>query len=363
NPAEDVLKRDMVSLETLSSKANALYELFRKTGNKSFIELSMKTYNLVDKTIDKIRSGFKEESSKLLLSKKTFTIFYNAIRTFSAASNLADDKSKQSMIRKAFSFCEKGKALNLLETLIDIKAKDFGGIPDSLLKMEHKLQYRISLLEAGIDEEQTLGNGADKTKLNTFQNSIFDLKKQYYSLIDNYEKNFHEYYSLKYKLEPVNVDSIRNKILKEKEVLIEYFAGGDQLFIFTISKTDFVLTSVKITDSIEELVNKFREGLRENNYKLYSLSSYKLYQTIIKPVDKLIAGRNLIIIPDGPLNYIPFDALITQPPDPHKVDYRKLHYLIYDHKISYGYSASLLWENIVRDRLNEPNSFVGFAPY
>jgi tetratricopeptide (TPR) repeat protein len=363
NPVEGDLKRDMVSLETLSSKANTLFELFRKTGDKSLIELSMRTYHLVDKTIDKIRSGFKEESSKLLLSKETFRIFYNAIRTYAAASDIEGTQSKQLMVNKAFSFCEKSKALNLLETLIDIKAKDFGGIPDSLLQKEHNLQYRISLLEASLDEEQNLGNDADKSKLNAFRNSIFDLKKQYYSLMDNFEKNFPKYYSLKYKLDPVNVDSIRNKILKEKEVLLEYFIGDEQLFIFTISKTDFVLTTVKTEESIGELVNKFREGLRENNYVEYSLSSYKLYQAIIKPVGKFIDGKNLVIIPDGPLNYIPFDALITLPPEPNKVDYRMLHYLIYDHKISYGYSASLLWENIVRDRSKEPNSFVGFAPY
>lgn len=363
NPAEGDLKRDMVALETLSLKANVLYELYRQSGKKQLLDLSVDTYNLVDKTVDMIRSGFKEESSRLLLSGETYRIFNNAIRTFSDAYNMDKSQSKQFWFDKAFLFCEKSKALDLLQTLIDIKAKDFGGIPNSLLQKEHNLQYRLSMLEANLFDEQSKGSAADRTQVMAFQNSIFDLKKEYYSLIENFEKNYPRYYSLKYQLKPVSAESIQKKILKDNDVIVEYFLGKERLFIFIISRKQCDLKSLEVKDPLTDLVNGFRNGLRSNDYIEYSTNAYKLYQVLIKPVEDLIKGMNLIIIPDGVLNYLPYDALISSPPDTDIIDYRKLHYLINDYKISYGYSASLLWENIVRSKTGETNSFVGFAPY
>lgn len=360
NPSENELKRDVVALEALSGKANALYELYKQKNDEQLLELSISTYDLVDKTIDIIRSGFKEESSKLLLSEKTHSIFDNAIKTFSEAYYKLHEKK---WINKAFSYCEKSKAINLLETLIDIKAKDFGGLPDSLLQKEHHLLYRLSLLEADLYDEQSKGTVSEKSREMTITNSIFDLKKQYYSLLENFEKNYPKYYSLKYRLEPISPDSIQKKLLKNNEVIIEYFLGKDKLYIFTISNKEFTLKSVKLPDSVADIVDNFRKGLSNSEYGKYSVNSFKLYNLLIKPISDLIKNRNLIIISDGILNYIPFDALISLPPDLNNVDYRKLHYLIYDNKISYGYSASTLWENIIRDKSKESNTFVGFAPY
>ena len=361
NPGTEALRRDMISLETLSNKARVLYLLYKKSGKKELLELSVKTYNLVDITIDNIRAGFREESSRLLLSEKTYGIFNDGITVLSEAYK--NSQPGREMIEKAFSFCEKNKALNLLETLIETKTTGFSGIPDTLLTAEHRLQYRISLLEENLFQEQLKESPDNHPVISTLKNSILDLKKQYYNLIDNYKKNYSKYYSLKFRFDPTTIKDIQEKVLGKDDAIIEYFPGIEKLFIFIITRDTFNLKTVELNENLSDLANNFRSALSENNFTEFTLNSYKLYQKLIEPAIGFIRGKNLIVIPDGVLNYIPFDALVTSVPDSRLPDYRKLHYLVFDHKISYGFSASLLTEDSVRKRKDEPDTFIGFAPY
>ena len=64
---------------------------------------------------------------------------------------------------------------------------------------------------------------------------------------------------------------------------------------------------------------------------------------MIKPIENYIKGKSLIIIPDGILATIPFEALLTDIPENDKIDYRNLPYLIREYPIDYAYSATLLF--------------------
>jgi CHAT domain-containing protein len=71
----------------------------------------------------------------------------------------------------------------------------------------------------------------------------------------------------------------------------------------------------------------------------------RLYQELIGPIkDKFGSIKRLIIIPDGNLNYLPFEALVGQG----RIDHPK--YLIKDFRISYAPSATALAS--LQDRKN-----------
>jgi CHAT domain-containing protein len=78
-----------------------------------------------------------------------------------------------------------------------------------------------------------------------------------------------------------------------------------------------------------------------------------------------IKGRDLIIVPDGPLHHLPFESLLVNFDEQSmadRPDYSALPYLINSHAISYSYSATL--RAILRDRTQpEPDrGFAGIAP-
>ena len=92
----------------------------------------------------------------------------------------------------------------------------------------------------------------------------------------------------------------------------------------------------------------------------YSIISYQLYKDLIKPIQNLITAKDLIIIPDGILGYIPFEALVSKQPDIYKVDYGNLFYLIKNYSISYSYSATLLFRDFKTK--TTANEVLAFAP-
>ncbi len=77
-------------------------------------------------------------------------------------------------------------------------------------------------------------------------------------------------------------------------------------------------------------------------------------------------NKNTIIIPDGSFSFMPFDALLTAETTINnlpveQVSFDKLPYLIHNTNISYGYSASILW-NDFKSNENKEAKILGFFP-
>lgn len=69
-----------------------------------------------------------------------------------------------------------------------------------------------------------------------------------------------------------------------------------------------------------------------------------------------------MIVPDGILGYVPYEALLTQMPNGDDKDYHKLSYLIRDFQINYAYSATLLYDSMTKEKRKRGVDYVGFAP-
>jgi len=85
-----------------------------------------------------MRRGYNAEQTKLFLGEKTYNVYDNAIST---AIKLYEITKNEQYKEKAFSFSEKSKTNLLLESLSEAKAKQFAGIPETLL--EHERQVKI----------------------------------------------------------------------------------------------------------------------------------------------------------------------------------------------------------------------------
>jgi CHAT domain-containing protein len=69
-----------------------------------------------------------------------------------------------------------------------------------------------------------------------------------------------------------------------------------------------------------------------------------MYLNLFRPVENKIKGQKVVIIPDGEISWLPFDAFLKKMPEPGQTDYEGLSYLIKDYTFSYGYSSSLIFE-------------------
>ncbi|MEO1519109.1 MAG: CHAT domain-containing protein, partial [Bacteroidota bacterium] len=87
-----------------------------------------------------------------------------------------------------------------------------------------------------------------------------------------------------------------------------------------------------------------------------------MYESIWEPIEqsKLVKGKELILIRDGLLNYLPFELLVR---DGIQQDYRDYHYLVKDYSFTYYPSATVLHFSRTQAAPvpNWQKSFLGFA--
>jgi CHAT domain-containing protein len=80
----------------------------------------------------------------------------------------------------------------------------------------------------------------------------------------------------------------------------------------------------------------------EEYFEKYKNSALKLYNLWIKPyLSPKDKGNRLVLINDGTLSYLPFEALLTTEVNTKNPNYKSLPYLLNDYTINYDYSAEL----------------------
>jgi len=322
--------------------------------------MAFNTYETMADLIDKMRSGYNSEGSKLFLAEKSSEIFECAIKL---SIKLFDITGETKYRNDAYFFNEKSRARILQEAINESHAKNFSGIPDGLLQKEKQLKIDLTFYENQLQEEKYRKENIDTLKVKDFESRLFSLNMEYQKLIKELEINYPKYYHSKYLNETIKIRDVQ-KSLETGSVLLEYFIGEETIYMFYISKNNFDIVTIDVDSRFDDLVKSFYSSIKKIEKKEYLNSANQLYELLIKPVEHfLIDKRKLIIIPDGELYYVPFEALITEVNTQSRNDFSKQNYLINRFDISYNYSSTfVINRNNKSLSANDGKGFIGFAP-
>ena len=350
-------------LDALEYKAEALQKLFStKSHDLKDLRMSLSSSELASDLIDQIRNDYKEEGSKLTLGEKAAPIYEKAIHGALLAYGVTKQMQHQT---QAFFFAEKSKAAVLSQALQESNAKQFAGIPADLLENERNLRIDLAFYETELQKEKLKTEKQDSAKIRDFEGRRFSRKREYENLIAQLEKSYPKYYALKYKTQTASVPELQ-KSLDGATALLEYFLGDSSIFAFAVTKDDFAVISMPRDSSFNSMMTALSTSFKNLTSKAaYLRSASRLYEILAKPFEPQIASKlRWVIIPDGELYQIPFEALLTGTVSiSNEVDYRKLPYLIKQHEISYHYSATLFLQNRQAPTSDAyVTTFVGFAP-
>ncbi len=363
-PKLDNIIIDYYLLNSLLSKAKAFDRLYSE--NKQIIDLTygLQTYELAANLIDKIRTSYQTEESKLFLTKNVRSTYLNTIKnSLLLYDTLKDEKYK----KQAFEYAEKSKSSILLASVRDVEAKLSGGIPDSLQKLEKEIKSKIVVYDNHIYEEKLKSN-PNHQKIKLWEEKLFENNRQLDALISMLEEIYPKYYNLKYNNDVISIEDIQVKL--QNKSLIEYTLTDSLLYMFLIKEDYFNVYTFQIdSNCFYNNINIIRTSLNNidlanhssDDFRKYSYASYAIYQLLIDSISDIIQGTDLIIIPDGELGYLSFDALVSKKPGTEKINYRSLNYLVKDYLIDYSYSATLLF-NEFHQKETPSNKLLAFAP-
>ncbi|MGH1362744.1 MAG: CHAT domain-containing protein [Calditrichia bacterium] len=358
NPGEEETISEQKVLENMTQKATLLRKRYKETQNLPDLRLSLATYERIGGFVESLRSGFKAEGSKLFLGKQSATTFDGALQT---ALELAQVTNDDSFTEKAFLFAEKNKSGTLLEALSDVEAKRFANIPDTLLEKERTIRFELAALNQRVLQSQEKGAKVDSLRLPGWKDRLFKLKLDLDKLTARLEKEYPQYYNLKYQTNDVKVSDVRKHLVGKKDALIEYMLGDSTIYAFVITRKNVEAFQLKKPADLDKQVKLMRSGLVRDDINLYARYANRLYTTLLKPLQPLLKKKkHLQIIPDGILGYLPFEALLTQPAK-RNAEFTSLDYLIHEVTIGYGYSARLMIETQQR-RQEKTSGYLAFAP-
>lgn len=321
-------------LISLKGKGISLHSLGKTKSAIRYLDASLETFKLAQSLIKKIRLGYVSEGDKVKLAEDTPPIFEEAIAVSHTLFDLTGD---QQYLETAFQFIQASKSASLFEQQQDSYAKKFAKVPSSKLKEEREIRKRL-LAKSGSNSEY-----AEELQLfETFRNGIEDV--------------FPEYHALKYGFEYPTLGEVQNSSLNEHTAIIEYFVGDSTLFIMAITEDSVKLEPYLIDSGFADSVKIFRNAIiayKDQQKVSFDTLGYTLFRRLIYPLQETIAGKSLLIMPDGILHHLPFDALLTRMPTS-SMNRQSYPYLIASHSISYAHSSALLFLNLEKEAKQPP---------
>jgi CHAT domain-containing protein len=140
------------------------------------------------------------------------------------------------------------------------------------------------------------------------------------------------------------IGQLQQRARRDNCAILEFLLGEDRSFAWLIASNKVSLEVLPGRKRIEEAVSRYLDLINSQPSNLYldrdlseaKAQAEKLFSSLLGGLAEQLEGqRKLIVVPDGLLHYLPFEALM-----------HNAKYLVEEHEISYVPSASMLslWE-------------------
>jgi CHAT domain-containing protein len=223
----------------------------------------------------------------------------------------------------AFLASERARARSLLDMLTEEKLNLDQSTPGNLLVREQELaqrlnaktEYRTRLLSS--DHAPVEADEVDK--------EIRTLSREY-EVVQSQIREKNPRYAAITQPDQVRIQDIQAELRNDDTLLLEFSLGNERSYLWAVSPTSINAYELPGRAVIESTVNKVYDLLtaRQRLYEGkapqgrefiesaeldYLREASALSWTLLGPVASQLGSRRLLIVADGPLQYIPFEAL------------------------------------------------------
>ena len=349
------------ALSILTKKVAAMLTLYKRSKySVSLIEIYKQAeYNL------EIFKGLKARVDLSLDFSEQMVLVYEQL--IEVCELLHKRKQEEGYVKEAFYLAEAYKTDLLQMMLKEPEAKQFGHVPRSVIQNIESLQTRILWCHQRSWEAQVFEEKA--SVLDWYRQQMADLQANLTLAEQDLQKNYNKYYQFKYQTKIATLDRIQ-QALNDSTILVQYIEGKTAIYQFIIQKDTLAVRKI-FWKTYKSTVLKYykhftdvrlQQHLQSGGYKDFCRTAYELYYKLMHH-ELLSKGKRIVIIPDGLLNYIPFETLLTEVPieNVHTVDFPSLAYVLNEKQIAYNYSSSLWLHEIGAIRTPVNNEILGMA--
>jgi len=330
----------------LKKKTEVLIKLYNQEKNTTYLKTAIAYAKAADILTEIILESIGEDKTNLFWRKEASEAYLKGVY----AAKILNDPST------AFYFMEKNKALMLTASI----AKNTGqsNLPKNVSEIENRLKSILLHVENKASKKQNL------VRKSTLLDSLLIVKESYAKFIDSIRPIYPEYFNKELNVDGISLEEYQSK-MNESSVVVSYIWNNldkyeEVLLGLLITKNHAITFRVDTVENLKQDLIKYRNLISRplntvEELQVFKTISYQLYQQLFptEEIRNLIAGNDLTVIPDGALQNIPFEALITKE--------KSVEYLLQSSRISYAYSMSFLSYN-KKVKRNSKNNFVGYSP-
>lgn len=330
--------------EDPSGQASTLYNIARLEGDRGNLAEARAHMEEAISVIESLRN--KVDSQDLRTS------YFASMRQHYESSidllmQLHAKRPTEGFNRAAFEANERGRARSMLETLAAARV----GIRQ---KADPALLERERLLRKELEEKRAraLANKAN-ADVAAITREIDELSAQYRELSAQIRaSSLNSVVSIQ--PQPLSLEQVQQRVVDDDTLLLEYSLGDKRSYLWAVTKTSIASYEIAGRAEIEALANSIRDALAapqmnegeafeqyrtrlKESETRYWQDATTLSNMLLGPAAAHLTAKQLIIVPDGALQYIPFSALPS--PDAHDAEPAPL---MLNHEITSQPSASTL---------------------
>jgi len=345
----------------LVKKASSLKKLFDENPSKiESLDLALTTYLLADSVFASYRKNILHDDP-VIQQMEGQVIPYSDM--LDIILKLYPIKNSTGYLEKAFHVMESSRAIVLENALSRAAAFGSAGISDSLLQLENRfIRLRAGLLQRMSDPnlKQSIRDSLNEELLITNNHEV-DLQEEL-------KKTNPNYFLVRYETLPT-INEVKKLLQEQNSVYLEYMWSDSSIYTLMISRDTTRIKSIPITTKFNKAISGFisefsadpQGAIGKDRYINFCSNSSALYSYLLKDLLEVVnPSAHLIISADGRLSTIPFEALITHPPEGDEVNYH-LPYFVLEHPISYAYSGGVLLKQSAHPRKGKKLLAFGYA--
>lgn len=223
----------------------------------------------------------------------------------------------------------------------------------AVVQLQQKLQEQQALKQWYQQQIWKAYQQQDSSQLDWYRQQLATQKANWTLAKQQLKEEHQQYYQWYYQSTSFSLDSLQNQ-LQSGEALLEYLEDESIVYQFIVTKDTLVLRRV-IWEEYSSTVLKYgkhftnpklRQYLASGSFQDFCRTGHSLYYRLVHH-DLFKKVERLIIIPDGLLQQLPFETLLTEIPldSIHKADFTRLDYLLKSKHIHYHYSSQLWWQS------------------
>ncbi|MDQ3649800.1 MAG: CHAT domain-containing tetratricopeptide repeat protein, partial [Acidobacteriota bacterium] len=230
--------------------------------------------------------------------------------------------------RAAFAASERARARGLLEMLTEAHADIRQGVDPALLERRRTLQQTLNARAAAQMRLTNLNPGSDQ--LTKLRKEVAELIDQFQEVETQIRIHSPRYAALTQPV-PSSLEEIQQQMLDADTLLLEYALGDEQSYLWAVTSSSMKSFELPPRGEIEAATRRVHQLLTARNRRLkfettderqariaradaeFPKAAEALSRILLNPVAadlrKRLAGKRLLIVSDGALNYVPFAAL------------------------------------------------------